>query len=318
MRLNAEQWTIGHLRAHLQAAVDLEFWTIPFYMSAMYSVVDRSSDAFQLIQTVVNQEMLHVQLAANIANAFGLSPSFKAPVYAGTKIPHLNFALDRPNVIDEYQPYSAEIGPLDAERINAMCLIEVPEWETGNKPDLHDTVVEYGSIGAFYDAVRYGATLLKGHIRGGVNQVEHFGAFYNGLPPLVVADSGEQGLRQVGMLVNAICEQGEGQPKGTEGIDKPYQNTADDGWQALSHFEKFNKIREATAKALTYPTKPEKDWTDRDRSIQAALTDSFTHFRSALEQLFAGKNPGDFVPLMITVGAGIQNCWKNGITPRFS
>lgn len=318
MRLKAEQWTIGHLRAHLQAAVDLEFWTIPFYMSAMYSVVDRASDAFQVIQTVVNQEMLHVQLAANIANAFGLSPKFAAPVYTGTRIPHLNFALDNPEFIGQYLPYSAEIGPLDAERINGMCLVEVPEWDTGNTPDLHDTVTEYGSIGAFYQAVSYGAGLLKDHLRGGINQVNHFAAFYNGLPPLVVADSGEVGLRQVGMLVNTICEQGEGQPKGREEMKAAYQNTADDSWQSQSHFQKFNMIRDQAAKALTYPVKPESDWSARDKAIQAALVENFSQFRAALEHLFAGKNPENFVPLMISVGAGIQNCWKNGVTPRFS
>ena len=31
-------WNQVTLRNHLQAAVDLEFWTIPFYMSAMYSL----------------------------------------------------------------------------------------------------------------------------------------------------------------------------------------------------------------------------------------------------------------------------------------
>jgi hypothetical protein len=32
--------------AHLQAAVDLELWTIPFYMAAMYSIQDPATDAF--------------------------------------------------------------------------------------------------------------------------------------------------------------------------------------------------------------------------------------------------------------------------------
>ena len=63
-----EGWTPKNLKAHIQYAVDLEFWTIPFYMSAMYSIKDRTSDAFQLIQSVVNQEMLHLQSASNIAN----------------------------------------------------------------------------------------------------------------------------------------------------------------------------------------------------------------------------------------------------------
>jgi hypothetical protein len=50
-------------------------------MAAAYSIKDQGEEAFQLVLSVVNQEMLHVQLAANIANAYGLSPVFKSPVY---------------------------------------------------------------------------------------------------------------------------------------------------------------------------------------------------------------------------------------------
>ena len=74
MKLTEEQWDIDHLHDHLQAAAELEAWTIPYYLSAMFSVVDRSSEAYQLVQSVVNQEMLHLQLVANIANSYGYSP----------------------------------------------------------------------------------------------------------------------------------------------------------------------------------------------------------------------------------------------------
>jgi rubrerythrin len=72
-----DKWAPAHLKDHLQFAIDLEFWTIPFYMSALYSIVDRTSDAFRFVQSVMNQEMLHVQLAANVANAYGLHPPFR-------------------------------------------------------------------------------------------------------------------------------------------------------------------------------------------------------------------------------------------------
>ena len=76
MKLRDDQWDRGHLHSHLQAAAELEAWTIPYYMAAMFSIVDRSSDAYQLIQSVVHQEMLHLQLVANVANAYGYSPVF--------------------------------------------------------------------------------------------------------------------------------------------------------------------------------------------------------------------------------------------------
>src|ERR1043165_9707847 len=114
-------WNRATLHKHLQAAVDLEFWTIPFYMSALHSIVEPSDPAHQLAQSVVCQEMLHVQPAATVAHTFGLSPTFKERVYEGKKIPHLKFNLDTPNPTEEFRPYSAEIGPFDIERLNAFC-----------------------------------------------------------------------------------------------------------------------------------------------------------------------------------------------------
>ena len=318
MRLSDEEWTIHHLRQHLQYAVNLELWTIPFYMSAMYSIVDRSSAEFQLVQSVVNQEMLHVQLASNLANAYGYSPRFKAPEYEGQAIPHLDFNLDRPNPTEIFTPYSAEIGPLDEERINAMCLIEYPEWKTHGRPDLHDNVKEYGSIAEFYAAVEYGAGLLKSDLRGGVRQVDYFSAFYRNLPMLTVADSGEAGFRQALLLIDTICDQGEGASRRDSGLPTPFQNTADDSNPGLPHYEKFLQIRNETQRSPLYAVKPKDRYTEEDRALAAILRKSFQEFLGALEELFSGRNPEDFFRLMITVGAAIQNCWKHGVTPRFS
>ena len=103
MKLQDDQWDLEHLRTHLQAAAELEAWTIPYYMAAMFSIVDRSTEAYQLIQSVVNQEMLHLQLVGNIANSYGYSPVLGpgAFQYEGT-IPHLDFSLDPDNPTDEF------------------------------------------------------------------------------------------------------------------------------------------------------------------------------------------------------------------------
>lgn len=313
-------WDIEHLRQHLQYAVDLEFWTIPFYMSAMYSVVDRSSDAFQLIQAVVNQEMLHLQSASNVANAFGLSPTFAAPVYSGQNIPHLNFSLDDPNPTQEpqYQPYSAEIGPLDRARINAMCLIEYPDWDSDDQPDMQEDITQYANIGEFYRAIRYGAEELQDQIRGGIKQVDFFSSFYRNMPAMTVSESGKNGFYQVGLLFDLITDQGEGISSSKEKITPVFQNTADDRNQELDHFDKFEQIRTNPAWPLTYPAKPVADYTEQDKEILGILLEHFAALRQNLQALFNGENPDDFVRLMVSVGADIQNCWKNGVTPRFS
>jgi len=313
--MKIDKWTLAHLQQHLQYAIDLEFWTIPFYMSALYSIVDRTSDAFQYVQSVVNQEMLHLQLAANVANAYGLSPAFGSPLY-GREIPHLEFELDVPNPVEQFSPYSAEIGPLDQKRINAMCLIEYPDWDSSEPPDLSDTAKEYGNIGEFYNAVAYGAAQLTEHLHGGRNQIDLFSAYYRNLPSLTVTDSGEAGFRQVGLLIHAITEQGEGISSAREDIVYSFQNTATDPAPQLSHFEKFTKARSKLPD--TYPVKAVGTYSPDDQELVKILVADFADLRDKLQKLFSGDNPGDFLPLMLTVGADIQNCWKHGVTPRFA
>ena len=318
MKLKDDQWNLGHLRRHLQAAAELEAWTIPYYLAAMFSVVDRSSDAYQLIQSVVHQEMLHLQLVANIANSYGYSPVFGPATfpYHGTAIPHLDFALDPDNPTTQFSPYSAEIGPLDERRINAMCLIEYPEWDTGGRPDYHDKVNEYGSIGEFYDALERGARQLKGDIAGGVKQVDMFAAFYRDLPAMTVQGSGTRGLSEVVLLIDVIRDQGEA-AKAVDMIAAPFRNTADDSAAQDSHYEKFSMIRRGELPS-TYPMRDPSEYTPDDHKRREILMDNFARFTKLLGELFSGKSPAGFDPLMVTIGANVLACWRSGVTPRFS
>ena len=81
-------WTKDELYVNLQAAVDVELWTIPLYLTALYSIQSVSSgnqSAYpkyaKLIESVVIEEMLHLQLACNVCNAVGYSPKMNSPVY---------------------------------------------------------------------------------------------------------------------------------------------------------------------------------------------------------------------------------------------
>ena len=323
MNIEYKDWTVDHLRAHLQAAVDLEFWTIPFYMSVMYSIKDRDSLAYQILRTVVNQEMLHLQCAANISNAYGLSPTVNAPVYEGTTIPHLDFGLDNPDAIAPYKPYTAEIGEFDLKHINAMCLIEIPDYLDGEKHVLlKSNIEEYGSIGAFYQALRHGADLLKDHIQGGVRQVNYFSAFYRNMPNMTITESGAAGFAQVGLLIDLITEQGEGQSKQDPTIPSAFQNTADDTQPQDDHFAKFNQIKQDTEGDCkhfpdVYSSKDCSRYTDDDQQLERILIQQFTELRMLLEQLFKGENPDNFFPIMASVGGAISNCWQHGVTPKY-
>jgi Ferritin-like len=322
MKLRDDEWDRYHLQTHLQVAAELEAWTIPYYMAAMFSIIDRSSDAYQLIQSVVHQEMLHLQLVANVANAYGYSPVFGPDAfrYHGTAIPHLDFALDPDNPTKLFSPYSAEIGALDEQRINGMCLIEYPEWDTGGKPVFRDDVTEYGSIGEFYDAIEYGARQLAADIVGGRHQVDKFSVFYRNLPKMTVESTGTVGVAEVALLIDVIRDQGEA-AKAADAIAVPFRNTADDSHPDLSHYDKFCQIREQALHRgfpKTYELKDLSEYTPGDLRRLKILRDNFAIFTGVLGNLFAGRNPADFAPLMVTIGGNILACWKNHVTPKFT
>jgi hypothetical protein len=95
---------VAAVRAIAQATVSVELFTIPLYMNSMYSIygthqinskgnnyykgrqwpgmattakaVTANERAFNVIFSVFIQEMLHLQMAANIATAIGVNPSF--------------------------------------------------------------------------------------------------------------------------------------------------------------------------------------------------------------------------------------------------
>ncbi|MBD0326100.1 MAG: hypothetical protein ICV68_06705, partial [Pyrinomonadaceae bacterium] len=180
-------WTPDLVREYLQNAVYLELWTIPLYLTAAYSIdvpvdpatgrpeivnledfpknPDGSYDfnkftndqaslyAFDSVLSVAIQEMLHLELAANILNA--VRPEENLP--KGTS--WVKFTGDfAPSY--EHQPprlptptgLKLEFGPLDVDRLNLFQWIEQKGSDAGEERCLD----VYDSIGDFYHALSYG------------------------------------------------------------------------------------------------------------------------------------------------------------------
>src|SRR5262249_16196372 len=72
------QQKLVHLHELLQKALELELFTIPPYLTALYSIKDgvkgRNVDSAKIILSVVLEEMLHATLVANVMNAVGATP----------------------------------------------------------------------------------------------------------------------------------------------------------------------------------------------------------------------------------------------------
>lgn len=151
------------LRAIVQAAVNVELFTIPLYMVTLYSIqgmheinaadqtfykgrqwpgaatsnAPRTANehAFNVIFSVFIQEMLHLQLASNLARVLGVTPSFTSEVLQTenygwrcygpekTMIPHIVDLADTTT----YEKVKVELGPLDHERIELFLAVEESE-----------------------------------------------------------------------------------------------------------------------------------------------------------------------------------------------
>ncbi len=138
------------VRRALQLAIELEHSTIPPYLYALYSLDPaRNASIYQLIFSIVTQEMLHMSLACNILNAIDGKP-----------------VIDRPKFIPKYPgplPGSVEQGlivglssftkPLVK---NTFMVIEEPE-DPLNFPVREGALaagVPRETIGEFYDRIK--------------------------------------------------------------------------------------------------------------------------------------------------------------------
>ncbi len=144
-------WNLKLVTEHLRAAVALEFFTIPPYLTALYSIHGESNAAQMAqntIRTVVVEEMLHMELACNLLNAIGVVPDVPRahPVYPMS-----------PPYICNFPP--VKLAGATREQIEVFTQIEHP----APPPDLDDLEPKdcYDSIGHFYDALMFGLVIVE-------------------------------------------------------------------------------------------------------------------------------------------------------------
>ena len=195
-------------QVHAQVAVAVELYTIPFYLSALASIIppgssnstDKSNAAYAAVLSVCTEEMLHLQLAANMCIALGTTPNFTAPVYG--VVPTFP---DGTPILDPNDPATGDKGILDASNGNilqalpTMLDIEVPsEFEAGRLS------APYHSIGQMYAALRAYARLAESQAPWTVtNQQTVFAT-----QPFTQTIAS---FADLSAAIDVICEQGEGQ-----------------------------------------------------------------------------------------------------------
>jgi hypothetical protein len=77
------------LKSALQTAIELEHSTLPLYLAAMFSLEVQNYTNYNLLRSVVMEEMVHMAIASNMLAAIGGTPRIKAlrPGFPGMGLP---------------------------------------------------------------------------------------------------------------------------------------------------------------------------------------------------------------------------------------
>ncbi|MGD9644715.1 MAG: ferritin-like protein [Pirellulales bacterium] len=211
MRADAPR-DLAWLHEALQAAVELEFFTLPPYLTAMWSIQDQRHPAAATIRAVVEEEMTHMALAANLLAAIGGVP-----------------CVNRPPAIPEYpRPMPGGVKPhlvvglqgLTKEVVRVFMLIEEPAEPLEFEARFAARGETFPRIGAFYDAIQ--ATFHR--LAPPLSADRQIAA---PLAPLVVTD-----LDEVDRAIDLIRTQGEGSNV----------SPADESPEDLAHYYRFQEL----------------------------------------------------------------------------
>ena len=104
LKTESNKCTLDYVKVQLQTAIQLEWVTLPTYLTSLYSIVDGcNTEVYNLIRQVVMQEMLHFTQAANILIAMNGVPEIDSADVAasyptklpGSVLPSLTVTLEK-------------------------------------------------------------------------------------------------------------------------------------------------------------------------------------------------------------------------------
>ena len=207
------------LNASLQSAIELETATLPVYLIGMWSIKVQSGEVFNLVKSVVMEEMLHMGLVCNMLKAIGGSPKLRVPSYP-CPLPG--------GVRPELTVYLAGLSP---ETVAMYMEIEKPEHP------LALTTETFPTIGLFYDAILGGFRGLSPRLSADGQQTSSLSVPNPDGSGSFITESLDKltTLADVELAIAKIREQGEGTST------SPAAPEFDD---ELAHYYRFGEIRD--------------------------------------------------------------------------
>jgi hypothetical protein len=321
-----KKWTKELVQQHAQAAVAVEFYTLPFYITALCSIKEKNCEAVEIIRSVIVEEMLHLQLAANLCLALDTVPNFQSPQY-GSDIPYI--CPYNPE-IGECGFLNATLGPLNNTTLNTMLDIETPE-QAQLRMAMDHTFPQYPyhSIGEMYDALIFGINQVGVHTFSWDTEYQQNHWKKQNFCQIIDSYPAAQDA------VQAIVNQGEGHilhenlapPPWTEKnfpVPPYYRFTRtpeqSSSYHGYSHFGRFIKLKNK-------PLPESYTGTDQpDHPVNKPLQQNFFHLILMLETLWrdGGANIGGNEVLQTVISGVMQeiysntrNCWKAGVIPHW-
>ena len=219
-------YTLDNLKVQQQIAIELEWATIPTYATPLYSNGEGCNhEVYELIRSIIMQEMLHMVQSANILIALNGSPVIDsehvAPKFPGNLpgyvLPGLNVTLERLSIRHVH---------------DVLMTIEVPAEFLATDPPINDTYAY--TIGRFYGEIEDCINELnnKGEISFDTStdrQVKWPWTPSAQQGDVILIDSVEKAIQGIQLIVS--------QGEGTDGVN-PFDNANN----SLSHFFKFEEI----------------------------------------------------------------------------
>ena len=219
--------TVSRIKEQLQTGIQVEWATIPAYLTSLYSIMDGCNDEiYGLIRSIIMQEMLHMTQAANILIALNgsplidsanMTPSFPGKLPGGV-VPNLTIHLEKLSLSHVHDTFMA---------------IETPK-ESYVVPDMPINNSNLTTIGVFYNEISdcinehndsiFDPSTLTEQVKW---PWEYNSSTFGYLVPVTNVSSAREAIKM-------IIDQGEG-----AGILSPDQKI---GEGELAHFYKFEEI----------------------------------------------------------------------------
>jgi len=329
-------WTQAQLYQHLQMAINVEFFTIPLYLTAAASIKpgaragltvqvsgedqqgkpqQQTFPVYDAIFSVAVEEMYHLMWICNVARSVGMTIDIPAPDMA--TLPS-QLALPA-RVAARYQGVASL-----ADVIDLLVAIEAPDPAYQYPADPTEPITSfpgpvapqasYDSIGDLYHALAYGLNQLFPTLHQ---------TAYDSYQKLMISGSYPNvpkvtDLASAMNSIAAIVEQGEG--TGVDGyIPSAYEPSEGsyDTENQFTHYERFVAIQQniVDLESSLYPTPASGDPAN---AAQQSLTTNYSLLLQAIEQSY--QTPGDTLDTtgMGSIGTAIDALWAAGLLPMWT